>query len=147
LELRTLGKALMTQPGRLIAIACAAVATACVTVNRSVLSESRMAFPVPQVRVQVYFPEDSVPEHERIAILNAEGDDDLTDEAQMIDRLREEAGKLGANAIILGEVRDPGTGARVAAAVFGISSDRKGSAIAIFVPSLERDDAEGGRAR
>ena len=120
-----------------VGLAGALLAMACVSVNKSVLSQARMAFPVPKERVQVYFPEDSVPNHERIAILNAEGDDEMTNEGEMIDKMREEAGKLGANAIILGDLRDPGTGARIASAIFGTSSDRKGQAIAIFVPSLE----------
>ena len=127
----------MTRSASVAVLAGVVLVAACVTVNKSVLSQSRAGFRVPKERVQVYFPEDSVPAHERIAILNAEGDDQLTNEGQMIDKLREEAGKLGANAIILGDVRDPGTGARIASAVFGTASERKGQAIAIFVPSLE----------
>lgn len=108
----------------------------CVTVSKSVLSRAHIGEPVPQDDVQVYFADDTVPAHERVAILSAEGDDSLTDQADMIDKLRKEAGKLGANAIILGEVKDASTGARIAAAVFGTTALRKGQAIAIFVPSL-----------
>jgi hypothetical protein len=111
------------------------VAAACVTVNKSILDRSFMATPVPVEDVFVYLPGDEVPEHTRIAILNAKGDADMTDEGEMIDRLREEAGKLGANAIILGEIVDPGTGARVAQAVLGTEANRRSQAIAIFVPS------------
>jgi hypothetical protein len=109
---------------------------ACVTVNKSVLDRSYMDAPVPRDAVHVYLPGDEVPKHTRIAILNAEGDADVTDESQMIDKLREEAGKLGANAIILGEIVDPGTGAMVAKAILGTEANRKSQAIAIFVPSL-----------
>jgi len=124
------------------ALALIVVVAACVTVNKSMLSETRVAFSVPMERVQVYFPEDSVPRHARIAILNAEGDYVFTDEGQMIDKLREEAGKLGANAIIFGDERYHGIGARVAAAIFGTSFERRGQAIAIFVPSLEPENEQ-----
>jgi hypothetical protein len=111
--------------------------TGCVSVNKSVLSETRLAQPVPQQQVQVYFADDSIPDHERIAILNAKGSDDWTNEGQMIDKLREAAGKLGANAIILNQMAGPGTGERVVAALFGGDAQRRGSAIAIYIPPTE----------
>jgi hypothetical protein len=110
----------------------------CVTVNKSVLDRSFMSSPVPTDEVHVYLPGDSVPEHTRVAILNAKGDVDTTDEAEMIEKLREEAGKLGANAIILGELEEPSTGARVAKAFLGTSADRRTQALAVYVPSLAR---------
>ncbi len=109
---------------------------ACVSVNKSILDRSLIGTPVPKGEVYVYLPGDTVPEHRRIAILNAKGDVDVTDEGQMIDKLREEAGKLGANAIILGDTEEPSTGAKVAKAFLGTSADRRTQAIAIFVPSL-----------
>lgn len=57
--------------------------------------------------------------------------------------LREEAGKLGANAIVLGEIRDPGTGERVLAAVLDTYANRRPRAIVVYVPSLERRRAGG----
>lgn len=111
---------------------------ACVSVNKSVLDRSMMNTPVPKEEVHVYLPGDSVPENRRIAIRNAKGDVDMTNESQMIDKLREEAGKLGANAIILGDTEDPGTGAKGAKAFLGTSANRKTQAIAVFVPSLRK---------
>ncbi|MEQ1854948.1 MAG: hypothetical protein ABL963_00675, partial [Longimicrobiales bacterium] len=61
----------------------------------------------------------------------------------MIDKLREEAGKLGANAIILGDIEEPGTGTRIAAAILDFETERETQALAIYVPS--RDPAAGGR--
>lgn len=115
-------------------VALVAVA-ACVSVNKSVLSSAYADRPLTKEQVQVYFADDSIPAHERIAILNAQGDESMTNEGQMIDKLREEAGKLGANAIILQQLKDPGTGQRVLSAVFGVPAERKGQAIAIFVAS------------
>ena len=56
----------------------------------------------------------------------------------MIDKIREEAGKLGANAIILQKMEEPSTGRKVASALLGTSADRKGQAIAIYAPSLDK---------
>ena len=117
--------------------------TGCVTVNTSLLTDAYKANPVPGIDVHVFFADDSVPDHERVAILYAEGSDDFTDQAEMIDELRKEAGKLGANAIILKNLKEPGTGERVASVVFGISSERRGEAIAIYAPSLDRRREEG----
>lgn len=111
---------------------------ACVSVNKSILDRSMMDSPVARDDVHVYLPGDTLPEYRRIAILTAEGDVDTTDEGQMIDKLRQEAGKLGANAIILGDMDDPGTGARVAKALLGTSANRKTQAIAIYAPSLRK---------
>jgi Asp/Glu/hydantoin racemase len=119
------------------------VALSCVTVNKSVLSRARVGQPVLKEDVQVYFADDSVPTHERIAILNAEGDETFADESKLIDKMREEAGKLGANAIILGEIKDPSTAAKVASVIVGTSAMRKGQALAIFVPSLQKPRAPG----
>ena len=112
--------------------------TACVMVNKTVLDRSFMDAPIPQENVHVYLPGDELPDHTRIAILHAEGDVDITNEGEMIDAMRKEAGKLGANAIVLGEIRDPGTGERIAAAIFDTAAERRGQAIAIFVPSLRK---------
>ncbi len=114
------------------------VLAACVTVSKSVLDRSFQSAPVPKESVYVYLPGDEIPEHTRVAILNAKGDADVTDEGDMIDRLREEAGKLGANAIVLGDIREPGLGEKVASAFLDTSADRRGQAIAIFVPELVR---------
>lgn len=107
----------------------------CVSVNKSVLDHSFGDRTVPAQQVQVYFADDDIPEHTRVAILNASGDSGFTDEGQMIDRLREEAGKLGANAIVLDELREPGTGERVANALFsGVATgQRRAAAIAIYL--------------
>jgi len=116
-------------------LAVSVFATACVTVSKSVLMDRSFA-PVPQQDVYVFLLEDEIPEDcERVALLSASGEVDLTDEAQMIDKMREEAGKLGANAIQLRSIEDPGTGERVVAALFDTEADRDGAAIALWCPS------------
>jgi hypothetical protein len=111
----------------------------CVSVNKSILAPNPTGRTFALEDVAVYFESDSIPEHTRVAILNAHGDIDTTDEADMIDELREEAGKLGANAIILGDIEEPGTGARIVGAVFGTTTERETQAMAIYVPSIDRE--------
>ncbi len=106
----------------------------CVHVSKSVLMD-RSGTPVSMEAVEVLLPMDEAPPScERVAILHASGDVDLTDEGQMIDRLREETGKLGGNAVHLMSMMDPGTGERIVAAVFDSSADRDAGAIALWCP-------------
>ena len=110
----------------------------CVTVSKSVLTD-RSDRPVPREEVYVFIESDTIPAScERVALLHASGAEDLTDEGQMIDRLREEAGKLGANAVHLRSMEDPGTGERVASAIFGTSADRDSDAVALWCPDGAR---------
>jgi hypothetical protein len=68
----------------------------CVHVNSSVLNSAYSADPVPAEDVAVFLGEDIVPEDcERVAIVHAAGSD------QVMNALREEAGRLGADAIDL----------------------------------------------
>jgi hypothetical protein len=115
-------------------LAAAVVIGGCVTVGKSVLMD-RSATPVPEAQVYVFLPSDSIaPTCERVAILNAQGSTDFTDESQMIDKMREEAGKLGANAILLQGIEDPGGAERVVGALFGTGTDRDGQAVALWCP-------------
>jgi hypothetical protein len=86
----------------------------------------------------VYFESDSIPPHTRVAILNASGSQGFTDQGKMIDRLREEAAKLGANAIVLIGIKEPGAGEKFVNALVGGFADgqRRGEAIAIRIPPV-----------
>jgi hypothetical protein len=53
----------------------------------------------------------------------------------MANSQRKKAAKLGANGIILGDQKDPSTGAKLAQAFFGTSADRKGKSVAIYLPA------------
>lgn len=110
----------------------------CVSVNKSVLMSGLE--PVPMGDVQVFFEGDDVPEHSRVAILHAAGSEGWTNPSQMIDKLREEAGKLGANGIILVGITEPTVGERLVNAIVAGTTDgeRKGEAIAILIPPAGR---------
>lgn len=107
------------------------LSSACISVSKSVLTHDYRMDPIERDDVYVFFAYDEICEHDRIAILAAEGDEDLTSEGQMIDKLREEAGRLGANAIVLNYVEEPGGGERVVAAATGDSAERRSQAVAI----------------
>ena len=108
---------------------------ACVSVNKSVLDASFQNTPVPQEKVAVLLASvgDSLPEAcTRVAILHASGAEDWTDEADIVNKLRDETGKLGGNTVFIQDIVDPGAGERFASALFGTTSDRDSDAIALF---------------
>ena len=82
-----------------IAVAALVLTTACIGVKQAVLVD-RSANPVPPQEVTIFLPDDEIPEGcERIAVLAAAGDRRHADFGDLLERLREEAGELGANAI------------------------------------------------
>lgn len=121
---------------RLVLVGLLLTVVGCVPVNETILDRSRMSSPVPPNRVHIYRQGDTVPPYRRIAILDARGNSVSVRQGELVAHLRKEAGKLGANAIILEPVSNPSFGTQVASAMTGTSSNRKEQAIAIFVPSL-----------
>jgi hypothetical protein len=71
--------------------------------------------------------------YEEVALLNSTGNTAYTDEAKMLKDMRYTAGKMGANAIILDAVSEPGAATKIAGALLGTGSERKGKAVAIYV--------------
>ena len=121
------------------AVALLTLCTACVTVTSTVLRD-RTASPVLEREVYIYLADDELPEDcERVAILHGSGTQDWTDETDMLNKLREEAGKLGANAVHMQSMEDAGTGERVVAALFGGVTDRDSDALALYCPSRADD--------
>ncbi len=117
-----------------VLIVCLIVLASCVSVNSTRLGTSSYRDPVPADRVVVYRTADQVPgKYEEIALLNAKGDSTWSSESGMFKRMKQKAGKMGANAIILDAISEPSAVAKVAGAVFGVGVERKGKAIAIFV--------------
>ena len=74
-------------------------------------------------------------QYHEIAVLTSNGDADLTSAEGMANSQRKKAAKLGANGVILGEQKDPSTGARIADAFLGTGAVRKGKSIAIYIPA------------
>ncbi len=112
----------------------------CVRVNKTLLNPSPTDKLFIQSEVRVYFESDEIPEYTRVAFLAGKGND-FADESDFIEKFKKEAGKLGANAIILEDIADPGlfellsilTNRRIETG----SSSGQPRAMAIYVPSLD----------
>ncbi len=53
----------------------------------------------------------------------------------MITSMRKKAAEVGANGIIMGSIDERGAGAKIASALLGTGTERKGKSVAIFAPS------------
>ncbi len=110
--------------------------TACVSVQTTRLGSGVIHPPVAPDAVAIYrtAAQVGVP-YEEVALLDAAGDYNYTNEEKMYAKMREKAGALGANGIVLDSITEPTTGAKVAQVFLGTSAQRKGKAIAIFIQS------------
>jgi hypothetical protein len=116
------------------ALFCVAGITGCVAVNATQLGMARQRPAVPAAEVVLYRTADQVPgKYEEVALLNAEGSTSFTSEKGMYAKMQQQAGKLGANGVIMDALSEPSSGAKVAAAIFGVDVNRKGRAIAIYL--------------
>lgn len=103
----------------------------CVSASATMLNPGATQPPVPEAEVRVFLASDSIPAAcQRYALIHAQGSANMTDETKMIEAARRRAGKIGANAVQLQTMRDPGTGRQIANALFGIGANRKGEMIA-----------------
>lgn len=108
------------------------LASACVSVSASRLGAGTQYPAVPKGEVLVFDTEDDVPgEFEKVALLYVSGDANTISHRQMIEAARKKAGRLGANAIILSEFKDPRFGTRVASVIFDVPVERRTQMIAI----------------
>lgn len=115
-------------------LAAAVLTAGCVSTNAVRLGGGPLRPPTAEDRVVIYRTSEQVPgKYEEIALINASGESSYTNEEQMFKAMRKKAAELGANAIVLEAVNEPGAGAKVAAAIFGVGANRKGKAIAIYV--------------
>ena len=106
----------------------------CVSVDVTRLGLTPQRPIVPADQVIIYLTADRVPgKYEEIALLNAAGSSMWTTESGMYEAMKKKAGEYGANGIILDAMSEPSAGAKIAGAIFGISAERKGKAIAIYV--------------
>ncbi len=84
---------------RVLAVTLALGLTACVTVGKTVLMPDLA--PTNEESVRVFLPGDAVPAHDRVAILTADFNDSMSDNSDVLNKLRQEAAKLGANGIVI----------------------------------------------
>ena len=79
----------------------AVLVSGCVSINHTMLDTGPGYAPVPAPEVEVFFERDELPEHTRVALLYGKTFENLTTESKLIDKLREAAGALGANGVVL----------------------------------------------
>ena len=107
----------------------------CVQTNATILNPAPVNHPKTAAdQIRIYRTADQVKgRYDEIALLNSTGESDMTNEAKMMESMRKKASEVGANAIILDSISEASAGAKVAAAVFGTGTQRKGRSIAIYV--------------
>ena len=100
------------RPG-ILNVLVALILVSCVTVHPQLLVPADKYPPVPPDSVQVFASADELASHgyewESVALLFADAAV-MAGEGSIIQRLREEAGELGANGIIMAEIHNPGFG-------------------------------------
>lgn len=109
---------------------------ACVSTKSTYLNPGLEKYdPLPPDSVRIFMDEaelDSL-EYVRVALIEATGSGEFTSQTEMYDAIRKRAGKLGCNGVLMPQIKEPGAGAKVAAAIFGTDTERRGSAIAIRI--------------
>ncbi len=110
--------------------------SACVRTNAALIDPSvQLARTCPEA-VKLFTTPDRVSQpYREIAVLNAKGESNWSDEGDMIQSMREKAAEVGANGIILSKIDEPSALTKVIGAVAKTGSQRKGNALAIYVPS------------
>ena len=121
---------------RVLAVPClVALATACVHTNASVLDPTAPLQKTCAAAVQVFTTPERVPSpYREVALLNSKGESSWTDEKGMLNSQRKKAAEVGANGLILGETKEPNAGTKIIGSIFGTGAERKGRAIAIWIP-------------
>jgi hypothetical protein len=113
--------------------AVAMLVVACVSTNVALLDTSVHYVPTCKDGVAFYLTKDKAPQsYKEVALLNSSGASQFTDQQKMLESMREKAAEVGATGVILNEIAEPGAGAQVAGAIFGVSPQRHGKAVAIY---------------
>jgi hypothetical protein len=120
----------------IVCVAGLFLAAGCTRTNAALIDNSVRLAPTCPDAVKIYTTPTAVGvPYTEVALLNSSGASDWTTESGMMKSMRKKAADVGANGIIMGDIKEPGAGAKVAAAVFGTGTERKGKSLAIFVPS------------
>jgi hypothetical protein len=114
----------------------AVVLCACVSTNAALIDPTvHLARTCPSA-IKLYTTPDRVGQpYREVAILNAKGESNWSDEGDMIESMRDKAAEVGANGIILSGIDEPSALTKVIGQVAKTGSQRKGKALAIYVAS------------
>jgi hypothetical protein len=115
-----------------LALLAALALGACTSTSAVLLGGSGTYPEISPMEVRVFLNErDVTAEYERIALVTARSGSDWTDETDLIRAMRKRAARLGANAIIIGDIKDPTTLERIAGVLTDYEPQRRGRALAI----------------
>lgn len=119
-----------------LSILGAALVCACVSTNASLIDPTvHLAETCPSA-IKLYTTPDRVGQpYREVAVLNAKGESNFSDEGDMVESMRKKAAEVGANGIIMGGIDEPSALTKVIGQVANTGSQRKGKALAIYVPS------------
>ena len=124
----------------IILIVATFIFSACMSTKAVRLGGEHLAPVVAWRQIEVYRSADQIKgDYKEIALLVTTADTIWTSEKGMWNSMKKKAAKMGANAIILDAVSEPGAGAKVLGAVLGVGTDRKGKAVAIYIYPEEKD--------
>lgn len=117
--------------------ACSLGLVGCLSVTATQLGHPRSFADRPVIaadRVAIYRDPEQVPgDYEEIALLRGTGSLQWSSESEMMRKLREEAGRLGANAIILEPERELTVREKIAIQKSNVDIGRERRAVAIYV--------------
>lgn len=119
-----------------LVLLAAAVAVACTRTNMAVMDPSlKLARTCPEA-VLLFTTSERVPsEYKEVALLNSTGSTGFTSEQGMMLSMRKKAAEAGANGIVLQGINEPNAATKVIGAFLGTGSERKGKALAIWIPA------------
>lgn len=109
---------------------------ACVSTNAALIDPNVQLARTCPAAVKLFTTPDRVGKpYREVALLNAKGESNWSDEGDMIQSMRDKAAEVGANGIILSGIDEPSALTKVIGQVAKTGSQRKGKALAIYVPS------------
>ena len=125
-----------TMKKTLIALCALLPLASCVNTSTTVLDPSaKMAPAVAPETVKIYLtPADVPPGSKKLATISARGDNAWTTSDTMFRQIRKDAAKIGANAVLVNQVKEPSAGAQIAGAFLGYSAQRQGQFVAPRTP-------------
>jgi hypothetical protein len=123
----------------------AVLAGGCVSVNYTKLGENEYQATDPSAVIVYADPSDVPGKFEKIGLLNASGGSNFSNEQSLVDAMKQKAAEMGADGIILGELKDADSLAKVAGAFLGVPVQRHGQAVAIrFLDPFQFMKNQGG---
>lgn len=122
----------------LLIIPTVLLSAACATRTTTQATPAARAFaPVCDEGVAVYDDFASVPyDYREVAFISAEQNPVYTDKDQMVAMMRKRAGEQGGNGVVINSIQtDKATVKLIGEAIGTSSADRKGKAVAIYMPA------------